>query len=61
MESCKRMVTVDMRTSPVRHMHSAGSMPAADRQQERLRFEEDKLETLFVWLKTIQSELYHRA
>jgi hypothetical protein len=36
-------------------------MPAADRQQERLRFEEDKLETLFVWLKTIQSELYHRA
>ena len=28
----------------------------ADRQQERLQLEKDKLETLFVWLKAIQPE-----
>ena len=31
-------------------------LPVTDRQQERLRLEEDKLEALFVWLKTIQPE-----
>ena len=31
-------------------------LPVADRQQERLRLEKDKLEAFFVWLKTIQPE-----
>jgi hypothetical protein len=31
-------------------------LPVAERQQERLRLEKDKLEALFVWLKTIQPE-----
>jgi hypothetical protein len=30
-------------------------LPVAERQQERLRLEKDKLEALFVWLKTVQA------
>ena len=31
-------------------------LPVAERQQERLRLEKDKLEALFMWLKTVQPE-----